>query len=66
MTENDCSRGAKPGGDETAMDEFLLEEGFDLIAAFRAIRSEDARKAIIRMTAAVVQAENDARKDGHS
>ena len=44
-------------------DDFLLREGFDLIAAFRAIKSEEARKAIIKMIAAVVQAENDARND---
>ncbi len=47
----------------TDNDDFLLREGFDLIAGFRAIRSEDARKAIIKMIAAVVQAENDARKE---
>ena len=47
----------------TDNDDFLLREGFDLIAAFRAIKSDEARKAIIKMIAAVVQAENDARND---
>ena len=48
---------------QTENDEFLLREGFDLIAAFRAIKSEEARKSIIKMIAAIVQAENDARND---
>ena len=50
-------------GSEADNDDFLLREGFDLIAAFRAVKSEEARKAIIQMIAAVVQAENDARSD---
>ena len=53
----------KKKASQTDNDEFLLREGFDLIAAFRAIKSEEARRAIIKMIAAVVQAENDARND---
>lgn len=41
-------------------DDFLLREGLDLLAAFRAIRSFEARKAILIMIAAVAQAERDA------
>ena len=63
---NEQKRSEKNKGvSQSENDDFLLREGFDLIAAFRAIKSEEARKAIIKMIAAVVQAENDARSGPH-
>lgn len=41
-------------------DDFLLREGLDLLSAFRAIRSDEARRAILVLIAAIAQAEHDA------
>ena len=49
---------------DAAYDEFLVEEGLDLLAAYRAIKSKEARRALMVMAAAVAQAEIDAAETG--
>ena len=42
----------KPSGDD-----FVVREGLQLLAGFRRIRSDAARRAIVRLVASVVAAE---------
>ena len=41
-------------------DRFLIDEGFDLLGAFRAIRDADVRKSILLMLTSIVQAQDSA------
>lgn len=43
--------------DRLDCDDFLIREGLDLLAAFRQIRCENARRAVIVMIASIVEAE---------
>ena len=43
-----------------AEDRFLIDEGFDLLGAFRAIRDANVRKSILLMLASIVQAQDSA------
>ena len=43
-------------------DDFLLREGLDLLAAFRTIRSEQARRDVITLIAAIVRAESEGKR----
>ena len=40
-------------------DDFLLREGLDLLAAYRTIRCEDARRGVTDLVAAIVRAEEE-------
>ena len=40
-------------------DDFLLREGLDLLASYRAIRSDEARRSVMALIAAILQAEKD-------
>ena len=41
-----------------AEDRFLIDEGFDLLGTFRAIRDPDVRKSILLMLTSIVQAQD--------
>ena len=43
----------------TAGDDFLLREELDLLAAYKTIRSKEARRAVMNFVAVVVQAERE-------
>ena len=40
-------------------DEFLLLEGLDLLATYRSIKCKDARRSVMAVIAAIVQAESE-------
>lgn len=47
--------------EENSGDDFLIREGLSLLAAFRLIRSPNARHAVLTLIASIVEAEEEAR-----
>ena len=47
-------------------DRFLIDEGFDLLGTFRAIRDASLRKSILLMLSSIVQAQDSALADDNS
>lgn len=40
-------------------DDFLIREGFDLLAAYRSVKNDDVRKSILDMVVKIAQAQDD-------